>query len=91
MDTPTIHGAYACACMSMAWDSVALRESPVFITLPSSTWVRQVGERLPDADAPWAIPEVGELDEWETFVGSKSGATPRRCTALGNAHQDKKL
>lgn len=34
-------------------------------------WVKQVGERLPDAYAPESRPEVGELDELETFVGSK--------------------
>ena len=38
------------------------------------TWVKQVGERLPDAYAPETIPEVGELDELETFVGSKKQA-----------------
>ena len=35
------------------------------------TWVKQVGELLPDAYAPDTIPEVGELDELETFVGAK--------------------
>ena len=35
------------------------------------TWVKQVGELLPDAYGPETIPEVGELDELETFVGSK--------------------
>ena len=35
------------------------------------TWVRQVGEKLPDAYAPETIPDVGELDELETFIGSK--------------------
>ena len=35
------------------------------------TWVKQVGERLPDAYSPDTKPEVGELDELETFVGSK--------------------
>ena len=35
------------------------------------TWVKQVGELLPNAYAPETIPEVGELDELETFVGSK--------------------
>lgn len=35
------------------------------------TWVKQVGKRLPDAYNPETIPEVGELDELETFVGSK--------------------
>ena len=37
-------------------------------------WVKQVGELLPDAYHPEVIPQVGELDELETFVGSKSGA-----------------
>lgn len=35
------------------------------------TWVRQVGELLPNAYDPQTIPKVGELDELETFVGSK--------------------
>ncbi|WP_416666325.1 IS1 family transposase [Egbenema bharatensis] len=35
------------------------------------TWVQQVAMRLPDAYAPETPPEVGELDELETFVGSK--------------------
>lgn len=34
-------------------------------------WVKQVGERLPDAYESDAIPDVGELDELETFVGQK--------------------
>jgi len=34
-------------------------------------WVKQVGKRLPDAYSPETIPEVGELDELETFVGKK--------------------
>jgi transposase-like protein len=35
------------------------------------TWVKQIGELLPDTYAPEVIPEVGELDELETFVGAK--------------------
>ena len=35
------------------------------------TWLRQVGKRLPDTYDPETTPEVGELDELETFVGSK--------------------
>ncbi len=35
------------------------------------TWVKQVGELLPDAYNPEEIPQVGELDELQTFVGSK--------------------
>lgn len=35
------------------------------------TWVKQVGKRLPDVYDPETTPQVGELDELETFVGSK--------------------
>jgi transposase-like protein len=35
------------------------------------TWIKQVGKHLPDAYAPETIPQVGELDELQTFVGSK--------------------
>ena len=34
-------------------------------------WVKQVGEQRPDAYSLDPSPEVGELDELETFVGSK--------------------
>ena len=34
-------------------------------------WVKQGGKLLPNAYYPEVIPEVGELDELETFVGSK--------------------
>jgi len=34
-------------------------------------WVKQIGEELPNAPESDEIPEVGELDELETFVGSK--------------------
>lgn len=34
-------------------------------------WVKAVGKLLPDAYNPDQIPEVGELDELETFVHSK--------------------
>ena len=34
-------------------------------------WVKQVGELLPDTYDPETVPEVGELDELETFIGSK--------------------
>lgn len=33
--------------------------------------VKQTGELLPDAYDPEEIPQVGELDELQTFVGSK--------------------
>lgn len=34
-------------------------------------WVKQVGELLPSVYDPEIIPEVGKLDELQTFVGSK--------------------
>jgi hypothetical protein len=34
-------------------------------------WVKQVGKLLPDFYHPETTPQVGELDESETFVGSK--------------------
>lgn len=34
-------------------------------------WVKQLGEQLEQAPPAAEIPEVGELDELETFVGSK--------------------
>ena len=34
-------------------------------------WVKQAGENLPNAYHPEVIPEVGELDELQTCVGSK--------------------
>lgn len=34
-------------------------------------WVKQIGQQLPDAPQEDEIPKVGELDELETFVGSK--------------------
>jgi hypothetical protein len=34
-------------------------------------WVKQVGQRLADAYVPEQVPQVGELDELETFVGAK--------------------
>ena len=34
-------------------------------------WVRQTSSLLPDAYEPDETPDVGELDELETFVGRK--------------------
>lgn len=36
------------------------------------TWVKLVGELLPDVYTSLTTPQVGELDELETFVGSKN-------------------
>jgi hypothetical protein len=66
--------------MSTAWGSEASSGSQEF----TITWVKQVGTKLPDAYAPATIPEVGELGELETFIGSKetkSGFGQRLTTA----------
>ena len=34
-------------------------------------WVKEAGKLLPDCYDPETNPEVGELDELQTFVGSK--------------------
>ena len=34
-------------------------------------WIKQVGELLPNSYSPDRTPQVGELDELETFVGKK--------------------
>ena len=34
-------------------------------------WVKQVGKLLPDSYNSETIPEVGELDELEIFIGKK--------------------
>jgi len=35
------------------------------------TWVKQIGDLLPDAYDPERIPQVGELDEFQAFISSK--------------------
>ena len=34
-------------------------------------WVRDVGTQLPESPPVETVPDVGELDELQTFVGSK--------------------
>jgi transposase-like protein len=41
------------------------------------TWVKEVGKLLPNAYAPETTPQVGELDELETFVGQKKTKSPK--------------
>lgn len=61
----------------MVWDFVAsnvskvCRRSRTRYHTTLITWVKLVGELLPNAYDTKVIPEVGELDELETFVGSK--------------------
>ncbi|MEM1369702.1 MAG: IS1 family transposase [Cyanobacteria bacterium P01_H01_bin.15] len=61
-------------CLRMSVNGLGFRAIERVIEVAHSTvinWLAQVGERLPDADAPEAIPQVGELDELETFGGRK--------------------
>jgi insertion element IS1 protein InsB len=43
------------------------------------TWIRQVGEHLPNAYELEQVPQVGELDELETFIGQKKQALDLDC------------
>ena len=53
-------------------------------------WIKQVGKLLPDYYDPQTIPDVGELDELETFVGSKKTKSGygQRQTTLKQGFQD---
>ncbi len=55
----------------MVWVFEQLRESKMWHHTTIINWVKQVGELLPDFYNPETLSEVGELDELETFVGSK--------------------
>ena len=55
----------------LSWDFEPLSGLKACITRTVIYWLKQVGELLPDAYEPEAPPQVGELDELETFVGSK--------------------
>lgn len=61
-------------CLSMYVNGMGFRAIERVMGVHNTTvmdWVRQVGKNLPDYYNPEQIPEVGELDELETFVGSK--------------------
>ncbi|WP_231932911.1 IS1 family transposase [Geminocystis sp. NIES-3708] len=49
------------------------------------SWVKAVGQILPQSYHPETRPEVGELDELQTFVGSKK--TIWRWTAVDHFHE----
>ena len=41
---------------------------PAYLLTTVINWVKQVGKLLPDVYDPEVIPEVGELDELQTYV-----------------------
>ena len=69
-------------CLKMYVNGMGLRGIELFKGVHHTTvitWIKQVGGNLPDAYAPDTIPQVGEWDELQTFVGSKktkSGSGP---------------
>ncbi|MGL4880262.1 MAG: IS1 family transposase [Waterburya sp.] len=61
-------------CLTMYVNGMGLRAIGRVKKIHHTTilnWLKQVGELLPDAYAPETIPQVGELDELETFIGCK--------------------
>lgn len=55
--------------MLMAWDFERFRELQAYIIHTTiMALVKQVGELLRDYYTPETIPDLGELDELETFV-----------------------
>ena len=61
-------------CLKMYVNGMGLRGIELFKGVHHTTvitWIKQVGGNLPDAYAPDTIPQVGEWDELQTFVGSK--------------------
>ncbi len=61
-------------CLKMYVNGMGLRAiARVVETTHTSiiTWIKQIAAKLPDAYAPEQLPQVGELDELETFVGQK--------------------
>ena len=78
VENPKAHRGYSDdirkLCLKMSVNGMGFRGIERVTDIHHTTvihWVRQVGERLPDAYAPEEIPEVGELDELQTFVGAK--------------------
>jgi len=61
-------------CLKMYTNGMGFRAIERVLGVHHTTiihWVKQLGQQLPDAPSVAEIPEVTELDELETFVGSK--------------------
>jgi hypothetical protein len=55
----------------MAWDFEPLSVIKSCHHTTVIYWLKQIGEKLPDVPPSDDIPSVGELDELQTFIGSK--------------------
>jgi transposase-like protein len=78
IDSYKIHKGYALEvrqeCLKMYVNGLGFRAIERVSGVHHTTvmdWVKQVGEILPDYYNPEQTPLVGELDELETFIGSK--------------------
>lgn len=78
VENPKPHRGYSdevrTLCLKMSVNGMGFRGIERVTDIHHTTvinWVKQVGEHLPDTYDPDEIPEVGELDELQTFVGSK--------------------
>ena len=61
-------------CLKMYVNGMGLRAIARVTDIHHTTilhWVKQVSTILPDAYDPESTPQVGEMDELQTFVGSK--------------------
>lgn len=61
-------------CLKMYVNGMGIRGIARVTDIAHTTilgWIKQIGECLPDTYEPEQLPQVGELDELETFVGSK--------------------
>lgn len=66
--------AVKCLCLRMYVNGLGFRVIERVTGVHHTTvihWVKQGSDSLPDAYPPDEIPQVGELDELQTFVGSK--------------------
>lgn len=57
--------------MSMAWVSVRVSSRTGVNHNTVIQWVKQVGEQLPNAFEDEFMPQLAQIDELQTFVGSK--------------------
>ncbi len=55
----------------MVWDEGGISRVKKVHHTTIINWVKQVGKLLPDSYSPSEIPQVGELEELQKFVGSK--------------------
>ena len=78
VDNPKKHRGYSDdikkLCLKMYVNGMGFRAIERVTDVHHTTiinWVKQIGELLPDSYEPDTTPQVGELDELETFVGVK--------------------